>query len=358
MSESNTSYERIRGKGRDNLFHGSTVRMFLGLDHLLQISTAEYRETYRRYYYRDIQAIVVRHSNYRLYANIIMGSIFVLLALAGSATLGNVISIVFYCLAAIMAVALIDSNVRGASVIVFLRTAVGSDRLHSLNHERVAQLFLERIRPRIEAAQADLLVENEQDAIGEGLEEGTGQPEVFAMAPQRETLSAAALASRPPQVIRYCNGLAHRFLLWFLVFNGLHSIANIYFDNKLITFLSAINFMGFVGFVTWAFISQRRSNLDRRLKFIPTVTLIFFVLEGLLSFIYGIIAMVSSSIQNMPKMPSAADLPLSLKIFDAIISLVIAAYGLFVFSRLSSRREQPSPPPAETETPATEEGPV
>ena len=80
-------YRRLPGGGFS--FAGMRYRLWLGGDHLLCVSGPGYTEEYRRFYYRDIQAIITRRT-----------------------ARGEVLSIVFASLAGIVAAVFIPIGMR------------------------------------------------------------------------------------------------------------------------------------------------------------------------------------------------------------------------------------------------------
>src|SRR5881394_2305292 len=56
MADAPIPYRKIRGTGA-GAFEYATL--YAGPDHLLQVTSSGYSETYRRFYFRDIQSIAV-----------------------------------------------------------------------------------------------------------------------------------------------------------------------------------------------------------------------------------------------------------------------------------------------------------
>src|SRR4030095_8113184 len=56
-SEHGPGYRRLPGMGRNLM---SFSRLWLGRDHLLAVYSTGYSENYKRFYYRDIQALITR----------------------------------------------------------------------------------------------------------------------------------------------------------------------------------------------------------------------------------------------------------------------------------------------------------
>jgi len=142
----------------------SRSSLWLGDDHLLFVECAGYTETYKRFYYRDIQAFIIRKTTTRAVWNWITGSLAAVCALAvfGSwradgLDSGMVIffSIVFLFFAVLLAL----NNLSGATCACQIRTAVQTEELPSLCRLRQTRRVLDKIRPLIVAAQGQLTAE-------------------------------------------------------------------------------------------------------------------------------------------------------------------------------------------------------
>lgn len=131
--------------------------LWLGPDHLLSISSTGYSETYKRFYFRDIQAIVITSSIRRALWNWIWG---VPMAFCLVLCLRNLkpsddgtASIVYAIIAGVFAVPLLINSFRGQACVCQLRTAVQIEPLPSLGRIRKTRRVLAKIRPLIAAAQ-------------------------------------------------------------------------------------------------------------------------------------------------------------------------------------------------------------
>jgi len=163
--------------------------LWLGKDHLLCVDSSGYTETYKRFYFRDIQAIVIRATNRRAIWNWIWGvptNIFLLLLLGslpytGSAgpnsNLGEIVCFAF--LTSVFALALLINSLLGRACVCQLRTAVQIEELPSLNRLRRARKVLNRLRPLITAAQGGQL---SPEIISDWMRTGT-QTSAAAAAP-------------------------------------------------------------------------------------------------------------------------------------------------------------------------------
>src|SRR6187402_736892 len=89
MLKTDSNYRRMKIGGRG--WNGS-ASYWLGSDHLLVVEVVNYVERYRRFYFRDIQAMVVQQSRQQLWVNFALGMLTLLiLVIVGSAvpTSGN-----------------------------------------------------------------------------------------------------------------------------------------------------------------------------------------------------------------------------------------------------------------------------
>ena len=127
--------------------------LWLGPDHLLYVETNGYTETYKRFYFRDIQSIIVRKTVESTVANIILSVLIVLTAGPGMATNVIGLKVPLFILATAFVVVLGINLLRGGTCRCYLRTAVQLEQLVSVARVRTAHKVLARIRPLIADAQ-------------------------------------------------------------------------------------------------------------------------------------------------------------------------------------------------------------
>src|SRR5437660_10422801 len=70
MARSAKLYRRLPGRG---LVAAQRVQLYQGADHLLQVASTGYSESYRRFYFRDIQAITIQKTQLGKILNGIFG---------------------------------------------------------------------------------------------------------------------------------------------------------------------------------------------------------------------------------------------------------------------------------------------
>jgi hypothetical protein len=152
--------EYIRLPGKRYVTFGLTRdTLWLGKDHLLQVINRGYTEEYRRFYYRDIQAIILRQTSTGRVLNLIFGSIAafsVLLLTFGwliwkwetVALLPLGIATSFWVLLFLILLA------AGPTCVCHVRTAVQFEKLPSLFRLKKARKAIALLRERVEIAQS------------------------------------------------------------------------------------------------------------------------------------------------------------------------------------------------------------
>jgi hypothetical protein len=142
--------------------------LWIGEDHLLNIDSARYSEDYKRFYFRDIQAITIRTTQRRRVWNLVLGLLVIIwLGMLGNSLPPNVADTwtraIFTAWFLLLAVLLLLNNVMGPTCATYIRTAVQTEELPSLNRVRRARKFLDVVRPLIVAAQQQQEPQQQQE---------------------------------------------------------------------------------------------------------------------------------------------------------------------------------------------------
>ena len=146
------SYRRLPGVKRSPI---RKATLWLAADHILSIDSNRFTEDYKRYYFKDIQAIIVRQTT-------------------GTTAIGKALDVAFAIALALLAFTAWRIPSRGAAIVAgllligyllfrapgpfctcHLITAVSQDRLPSLKRLRNAEKTLRILQPLIEEAQRE-----------------------------------------------------------------------------------------------------------------------------------------------------------------------------------------------------------
>jgi|SRR5579862_5283825 len=155
-------YQRLtRAQSRSGIADALMSRssLWLGQDHLLCVDSGGFTETYKRFYFRDIQAFTLVASRRRAILNWILlvptvpclAWLLTILVSQPVPDRGMVITLAI--LTSIFALPLLINNLLGPTCTCRLRTAVQVEEVPSLCRLRRARKVLGRIRPLIAAAQ-------------------------------------------------------------------------------------------------------------------------------------------------------------------------------------------------------------
>jgi hypothetical protein len=302
------TYRKLRGRSSKM---GATCRLWLADDHLLSVRSSGYTEDYKRFFFRDIQAIVISQTFTDKVYSVIFGTICVVCTPL-AATQGPGWNIFWGTLFVIFA-ALLGVNIwRGPTANCKIRTAVQTEELPSLNRLRLAEEVVRQIKPLIEQAQGRLNDE-EMPAIVDQM------PQVAA--------PVSATTQITEKLVAY-NGRTHEMMFFFLllsaVFNGIDLAIDaaplVVFD---MTFTMGILISGFL-----AAIKQHRTNISRPLK---QITWISFGLIAVYIYVCFVGTSIMYSIRHPGKIsnPSLSDYGVFMGhwVVDLIMIVICAPLG-------------------------------
>jgi hypothetical protein len=161
----------VYNSGRIVVALSSRQSLWLAKDHLLSIRSNRFTEEYRRFYFRDIQAITIRRTRRRQFWNMVLCLLLlVFLGLFVSQVTQSGLSSDLWAWSVVLAlvgVPLLMNNLRGPTCTCYIRTAVQVEELPSMNRVSKVHKILGRIRPLIAAAQGELTPEQ----LSSGLQE-------------------------------------------------------------------------------------------------------------------------------------------------------------------------------------------
>ncbi len=166
MAKEPKLYRRLPGRGTSVVHY---VTLYQGPDHLLQVSSTGYSENYKRFYYRDIQAITFQKTS----LGKILNGIWIFLAAAFALPTFDMNSggaIVMWIIAGIFLLLLALNLFAGPTSSCYIRTAVQTERLPSLKRIKATRKMLDRIKPLIFAAQGELIRQPSSPSASYGLE--------------------------------------------------------------------------------------------------------------------------------------------------------------------------------------------
>jgi hypothetical protein len=198
MAAKQKEYVRLPGRGYRRQGVVSVTarrsRLWLGADHLLLLETQWYTEEYKRFYFRDIQAITIRKTDNGKYINLVWMSL-AIPTLAGVIFSSGGWQVFWIIVTAIFGGFLLLNALYGPTSVCHLRTAVQTEELPSLKRLRRARKVLARLRPLIAEAQGQF---SPGEIAGRMAEMGSGiQPVGDYSAPSAEPATSQSSPAEP-----------------------------------------------------------------------------------------------------------------------------------------------------------------
>jgi hypothetical protein len=160
---SRSEYQRLPGRGTQVegggwlAISGSLCTMWMARDHLLLVARTGYTETYKRFYFRDIQAVIIRQTPTAFLWNILLGIVALCFFLAALLTppAGVIARIVCSWIGGLFVFLVLLNLWLGSTCVTQIKTAVQTEELAAWNRMRAARKGLAMIRPRLLEAQGE-----------------------------------------------------------------------------------------------------------------------------------------------------------------------------------------------------------
>jgi hypothetical protein len=217
------SYHRLSGKKRG--FY-SQRSLWLGADHLLAVDSTGYSENYRRFYFKDIQAVITRKSARGKIWNVIwavltgLTALLVVILIKKPYTLPPFVFGGALCVAFLAA--LLINVLRGPTCICHIRMPFAVHELPSLRRFKHVRKMLDELRPLVQRYQGVVSVEEIRARAGLA----TAGTVAFA------TSSAPALVGSPLlRVEPNYSGVIHLVLFGLLLADAAVTYMLYYFNN-------------------------------------------------------------------------------------------------------------------------------
>ena len=357
MASDNKPLRRLPGRGRKTfgLISTTSTRLYLEDDHLLYVANDRFTESYMRFYFRDVQALLLCRTNSAKSANLaltVVIAFFSLLGLLGDyswnwggAGLAVCGSITFFFL-----LLLVINLVKGPSCLCHLKTAVHTEELPSLNRVRAARKAFALLRPAIEAAQSQL-----------------AGPEMPAAPVAQDANAATPLPtpyfSNPPfRPLKHEPGRFHEILCYVLLGDSAITALDIFYDSIWLTVVGSLVGFGALAATVMALVRQNESDIGRGLRAVAWGSLGYQGTMLIFGFGFTIYLTVKHQVQtdNQWEMirlwsrESALDSPVLFWTFtfSTVAALALGLAGLVLLRE--HRRRTPTPPPLDSpaETPA------
>lgn len=336
MTAEKSPYRRLPGK-KKGFFIGNHT-LWQGSDHLLQIYSRLGVEDYKRFYFDDIQAIITRKTATGKAQNIVIGALAGLFCFFAAAA-GGGWSLLPAIIATVLLLILMVNIFKGPTCETFLRTAVQTEKLHSLNRLKATQPVMDHLRSVIEGRQGriDQAVFDQQSAFQSARR--TDRPPVSTDMPG-------------PKAQKQERGRMHLWLFLFLILDGLIVTAGFMFTHVALTLLGSAVTMLLGIFVVVALVKQHESNLKRTLRSLTWAALGYVCFSFIAGYVIsmGIAFKHPEILRNQWELfkllsnttPWESPLVMTVHIISLCAAAVIGIAGLFMLKNPRQTFHQPS----------------
>lgn len=245
-------YHRLPGRKRGAV---NVQTLWMAEDHLLLVDTALVHETYKRLYFKDIQAIILQENNRFVVSTVVHGLLILLFAVLivrsqappAQFFLGLILALFFYHL--------VKNFTNGQTCDCYIRTAVQTQKLGTLTRFKSARKVLDRVLPKIEAAQGKLT------------------PEMTARPVPERRIDAISPEKRSKPATRRESGRFHAALFGTLLFSALVTPIDMAVEHVAASALPTLALIA--GFVFMAIALGRQADSDLPAKLQRLTWIIF-----------------------------------------------------------------------------------
>jgi hypothetical protein len=247
--------EYFRLPGKRMLAVWGIDSLWLGKDHILSIKKRGYVEEYRRFYFTDVQSILLDQTGEGIIWNLILGfAAGVCILIFGLAwrvwewESGGLIA--WGILTGIFFLGLLINALKGPTCKCFIQTAVQIDPLPSLHRTRAAKKAIQIIQPHIESIQGSV---PQQDLL-------LIQPEYSTAAQPLFVKTSGA------EQIHHESGSFHFALFGSLVAYAILSVVNLFYRNTALYAAKVAILTAILVTMIAAAVRQRNSDMNLSLK--------------------------------------------------------------------------------------------
>src|SRR6267142_5142311 len=174
---------RARPRSRFAIISTGNSSLWLGPDHVLCIDSSGYTENYKRFYFRDIQAFIVRKTDVYKYTSLVLGILGLFLAVIAFVSSGTATRVVLSSFAAFFWLCMLLNLLFGPTTLCYLQTVVQVESSPSFYRLRKARKVLNVLRPLIASAQGELAFEEIARRFGGTYAQGAQQAVVADVSP-------------------------------------------------------------------------------------------------------------------------------------------------------------------------------
>jgi hypothetical protein len=190
-------YKKLAGGMATGRLSTANTSLWMGPDHLLLAERDGYSENYKRFYFADIESVVIRKTNRKTHFNIVFGVLFGIMAVYAIANTGFARGM-GASVGAVFAILIGLNEWFGPTCTAHILSAVQREEMPSLTRVKKAERILRQITEAIAPVQAGVLTA-EEVRQRYGLGSGELEPPPIQVPPLIEP--PPPIASEPPSAV-------------------------------------------------------------------------------------------------------------------------------------------------------------
>lgn len=363
----NIKYKKLPGRGIkrgvSSLFVRCTARLWLGPDHVLCQYIKGYNEEYKRFYFRDIQAIAASTTGRGWIINSIFLGLVAFIALIygfGVMTDSNSATTVYLILGSVFLLPAIINTIMGPTSKGYLITAVTKEDLPSLCRMRTVRKVIRILRPLIEEAQGGISREELAGSLTASSPEANHQAlrtHVRDVRPKaRPSASGPSSASEIGKTYNNYRGNLHMVLFAFILSDALLTTIDLTVISVAVTLLSTVVMLAASVMTVVCLVKQHGSSISQGLKRSTWGALAYIIIgyiSGTVLYLYMIItnSVQSTAMTQWEQLMIFANYPADQDRFVTVIyalsilmSLTFGIVGTLAYLRNRRAPQQARPP--------------
>lgn len=316
-------------------------------DHLLNVQRREFTERYERFYFRDIQAIVLHRTATFVVLTVIFLSLTALMALLAMTRENTGVMVFWWIMTATFGTVALWNWRLGPTCVCYLFTAIDRYRVRALSRIKIANRVIERLQPLIQRAQHDLETQASQAPPAP---EPNGQGMYL-----RQTQVTHARPVEPPPIMHY-HGATHIAVFVLLLLNGLVLSGVLLRYGALTVGGYAATLVALGVCMIIALVKQSGTDMPRSIQGFIWAQLGYIILSLLIGVIFVSVAFFTfirdfgpevvndeSAVANMLTHLSPADFPVFVGIAIVLIAVALALGGTGLILLQRFRQASASP---------------
>lgn len=312
-------------------------------DHLLSVERREFTERYTRFYFRDIQAILVqRTSTHVIVAAIFMSLTALTALLAITRESGSALVFWLIMMAAFGATALWNWRL-GPTCICYLFTAIDRYRVRALSRVSIADRVIDALQPLLQGAQQDIDVQAPQEPASDS--EPTDAQDLYLRSTR--VTHARSVASAP---LLHYHGAVHVAVFVLLLLNGLFLAGVLLWFGAFGVGGYAVTLIALGICMIIALVKQSGSDMPKSIQGCVWSQLGYIIVSVMIGVIFVSVALYTymrdfgtEGLNGIMQHFSPADFPVFVGIYAVLIAiaLLVGAFGLIALRQF--RREYVPP---------------